>query len=174
MREGVALSIFGYINFHLFLYIYDLLKLNLLKCIVLLLTIFFVIRFHTWASGSDDLANPISHVLTQKKLIDWLFTAKISSKCPLKNQQYCRFRRFLPSKSLLCYDVAMTRNIQLTRKDFTTIPQLTDTFFKLIHQWGLLLDCSAYLNMQKYGLFYSLICYLLCVVVLFLADFPKK
>ena len=34
-------------NFHLFLYIYDVLKLNLLKCIVLLLTIFFVIRFHT-------------------------------------------------------------------------------------------------------------------------------
>ena len=65
MREGVALSIFGYINFYLFLYIYDLLKLNLLKCMVLLLTIFFVIRFHTRASGSDDRANSIPRIDTK-------------------------------------------------------------------------------------------------------------
>ena len=109
---------------------------------------FYCHTFHTWASGSNDRANPIPRIDT-KKLIDWLFTAKISSKCPQKNQKYCRFRKFLSSKTLLYYDVTMTRNIQLTRKDFTTIPQLTDTFFELIHQWGLLLDCSRALEYAK-------------------------
>ena len=65
MWEGVALSIFGYIRFYLFLYIYDLLKLFLLKCIVLLLNIFIVIRFIHEPPARMIGPTP-SHVLTQK------------------------------------------------------------------------------------------------------------
>ena len=71
-------DILGYINLYLFLYVYDIFKLFLLKCIVLLLlllllTVFIVIRF----IHEPLLARMIPRMIPipridVNKLIDWL------------------------------------------------------------------------------------------------------
>ena len=71
IREGVALSINGYIIIICFHTFVIFLNYFLFKCIVSLLTKYFYCRsFYTWASGSDNRGNP--YPTYWSKWIDWL------------------------------------------------------------------------------------------------------
>ena len=71
IREGVALSINGYIIIICFHTFVIFLNLFLFKCIVSLLTkYFYCLSFYTWASGSDNRGNP--YPTYWSKWIDWL------------------------------------------------------------------------------------------------------
>ena len=66
MRQSSA------INFHLFLYVYDLFRLLLWKCFTIINYFYrHTSTFHSWASSSDDRGNPIPRT-DRNKLIDWL------------------------------------------------------------------------------------------------------
>ena len=65
MREGLALSIQGYIIFiHLWSF-----KIIVIEIYGIIINYFYCHTFHTWASGSDERGNPIPRIGINK-LID--------------------------------------------------------------------------------------------------------